>query len=344
MTEIAANAGINYPYTAIDLTAQIARIPNTYGDLQQEGLFQSTFLSTTYVEIAFQDGQVTVLEADAPGRPGPVLGVESENGVILRIPHIPHKAVIKPKDLQDKFEFGSGRRVLKGVETATANALNGLRRNHGQTFELLRWGALKGVLASGKGATLYNFFQVFGVTKKVIDLKLDNPATDVLAKCQEIRQYVEVTLKGETMNGLRCKIDQSLFNKLVVHPNVEKFFIGHQAAMALVANIEKNEFPFGGIIWQVNNQVVSNIDGAPVKFIDAGKGIVYPTGTTNMFRTYYGAAHHIQMVNTVAPEIFVSAEVLPHGQGVELQSQSNPLPICQRPDLLVEVMSSPPTP
>lgn len=340
MPEVVATDGFDYPYTAADLTAEINRVPNLWGDLQEEGLFPGEYPTTTTVEIQFEDGRVTVLEADEPGRAGPGALMETQNGVILKIPHIPHFAYIRPKDLQDRWVFESGRKRLCGMEDANAKRLLALRRNHAQTLELLRWGALKGVLASGLGTVLYDFFEVFKIQKKVIDLALDNAATDVHAKCLEIRKHFEENLKGETMSGIRCKVSPELFFKLTSHPNVEKYYIQWQGAQALQGQIERLVFPFGGITWEVNYRVVSNIKGQAVKFIDAGKGVAYPVGTMETFRTHFGPAHHIAMVNTESPEVFVSPEILKHGQGVELMSQSNPLPLCQRPDLLVEVFSN----
>lgn len=331
---------INYPYNAIELTGEVNRVPNVWGDLQAEKLFGSEYPTTTMVEIQFQDGVVTVLEADERGSPGVESTIETQNGVILKIPHIPHMGRIKPEDLQDRWVFESGQRRLMTVADATSKKLLQLRRNHAQTLELLRWGALKGQLVTGLGKVLYDFFEVFKVTKKTFDLKLDDDTTDVLAICDQIRQYMETHLLGEMMNGVRCKVAPDLFRKLVTHPNVEKFFIQWQGAQALLAASEKRDFTFGGITWEQNFHTVSNLKGQPVKFIANGKGIAYPAGTADTFKTFFGPAHHIAMVNTAGAEVFVSPEVLKHGQGVELLSQSNPLPVCQRPELLVEVFSN----
>lgn len=331
---------INYPYNAIDLTGQINRVPNVWGDLQDEKLFGAEFPNTIMVEIQFQDGVVTVLETDERGSTGAESTIETQSGVILKIPHIPHMGRIKPEDLQDRWVFESGQRRLMTAADATSKKLLQLRKNHAQTLELLRWGALKGQLVTGLGKVLYDFFEVFKVTKKTFDLKLDVTTTDVLAICDEIRQYMELRLQGESMNGVRCKVSPGLFRKLVTHPNVEKFYIQWQGAQALLAASEKREFSFGGIIWEQNSHTVSNIKGAPVKFVADGKGIAYPAGTSDTFKTFFGPAHHIAMVNTAGTEVFVSPEVLKHGQGVELLSQSNPLPVCQRPELLVEVYSN----
>lgn len=330
---------INYPYNAIELTGEVNRVPNVWGDLQGESLFSNEYPVSIMVEIKFQDGVVTVLETDERGSTGPESTIETQKGVILKIPHIPHMGRIKPEDLQDRYIFESGRRLMTAAD-ATAKKLVQLRRNHAQTLELLRWGALKGQLVTGMGKVIYDFFEVFGVTKKSFDLHLDSDDTDVEEICDDIRQYLETRLLGESMDGIRCKISPVLFRKLTRHPSVEKYYLQHIDATKLLGDRVKRVFEFGGIVWEQNFHTVSNLAGQPVKFVADGKGIAYPTGTSDTFKTFFGPAHHIAMVNTAGAEVFVSPEILKHGLGVELLSQSNPLPVCQRPELLVEVFSN----
>lgn len=82
------------------------------------------------------------------------------------------------------------------------------------------------------------------------------------------------------------------------------------------------------------------MSGKAVDFVEPGTGIAYPTGTRKMFVTYFGPAYHVATVNTPSPQVFITSEILKHGAGVELRAQSNPLPVCTRPELLVKVISN----
>ena len=84
------------------------------------------------------------------------------------------------------------------------------------------------------------------------------------------------------------------------------------------------------------------INGVPTTapFWAAKTGTAYPAGTMQMFRTYDAPANDIRFVNTVGQEIYVSPEILDHGQGVELKSESNALAVCRRPEALVQLISS----
>ena len=59
-----------------------------------------------------------------------------------------------------------------------------------------------------------------------------------------------------------------------------------------------------------------------------------------MFKTWDAPANDIRYVNTRGQPIYVSPRVLEHGQGLELLSQSNTLPVVRRPQATVQITSS----
>jgi hypothetical protein len=58
------------------------------------------------------------------------------------------------------------------------------------------------------------------------------------------------------------------------------------------------------------------------------------------FKTWFAPANDIRFVNTVGEEIYISPEVLKHGEGIELKSESNPLAVPKRPEVLVEISAA----
>jgi hypothetical protein len=59
-----------------------------------------------------------------------------------------------------------------------------------------------------------------------------------------------------------------------------------------------------------------------------------------MFETWDVPANDLRNANMIGQEIWVSTEMLRHGGGVEIKSESNPLPICKRIEALVEIHTS----
>lgn len=327
---------INYPFTAIDLTSEINRLDNVWGMLQQLGLFPGQGVSTTMVEIAMEDGRLKILAAEERGAPGSQGRIDPEKSIILKVPSFPHDETIKPEDLQDRFVFGSNRQQRRSVQTETAKKLARLRQLHALTLEYLRMGALKGEIVDGRNRTIYDLFDVFQIQKKVVYFDFEDDDSDIMGAIEAVLGHMEDHLRGETMDGARAIVSPEFFLKLRQHPKVEKFFLNWQAATAL-AGRETGDFELGGLRFRSYRATATDMTGASRRFVTADKGHAYPTGTTDAHETYFAPAHHVAMANTLGTEIFVSPEILKHGRGVELHSESNPLPVWKAPELLVEL-------
>jgi hypothetical protein len=110
-------------------------------------------------------------------------------------------------------------------------------------------------------------------------------------------------------------------------------------------NMWGREFKFANILFReyygtapVRANATASITST--KFWADNTGSAYPVGTTNMFRTYDGPAHDLRQANKLGTEVWISPKILDHGAGIELKSQSNPLPIVRRPEAVVQILSS----
>jgi len=341
-----------FPYTATDLTEQINRIPNSYGLLRAMGLFgDGTPVVSTTVEIRIEDGVLRVLPAKERGAPGTVGQRETGTSIFLSVPHFPSLDLITPQDIQNMMIVIARTKRPATVEDELAKRLLNIRRNHDITLEYLRMGALKGLILDGDGTTLYDLYDVFGINKVTVDFALGTDDTDVIAKCDQVYHSIADNLKGETMTGVEVLVDGGFFNRLIQHPNVEKYWTSNQLGVAEFAKMRRAElgqswgrtFEFQQIIWtEYRGSAPVKAAGAAtsVPFIAANYGHAYPTGTQNAFETFFAPADDIRFVNTPGENIYISPEILKHGEGIELKSQSNPLPIVKRPELLVEIHTS----
>jgi hypothetical protein len=335
-------------YSNQELTEQVNRIPNTYGLLNDINLFPSESISTRVVEIRFEDGIISVLEAKPVASPGQTIEDVPGKSIFLEIPYFPVIDNILPSDVQGFNDIINGRKELRNLDTEIVKKLRKIRGSHGITREFIRLGALKGHIRDGKGRTLHNLFNAFGVTKKVISFGLGVATTDIIEKCQELATHMAENLKGETMTRAEVVVSGSFFNKFTQHAKVEKFWLNSQNALQL-ANTQRDgaaryfgrQFEFQNVLFReyVGQMPVRNASGQLISepIIEAGKGHAYPAGTSDTFKTYDGPVHHMDRVNEPGEEIFISTEMLKHGEGVEMKSQSSPLAVVRRPELLVEV-------
>lgn len=342
----------NFPYTDIELTEQLNRLPNSFGLIRALGLFPDETCRSRYVEIRIEDGVLVTLSAEEPGAPGNQIERGTGSSIIIKIPHIPQgPELITPGDLQGILDQTGRIKEPKTFAKELAKRLGIIRGSHDQTLEYLRLGALKGVILDGKGRILYDLYVVFNITKKTVDFKLGTAGTSILDKCEEVLDHILTNLKGETSTGVEAIVSGSFFSRLIQHPKVEKYWLQTQAAGTL-ATLERSSlggnwgrvFEFGNVLLREykGTTPVRNAAGLIISEANVadGKGHAYPVGTTNTARTLRGPAHHIDYVNQAAPEVVVTQEPIKHGGGWELKSQSNLLPIWKRPETLVELISS----
>lgn len=345
------------PYTDVDLTEEVNRVPNTFGLLNALNVAPSEGKASKYVRIEFRDGEIYVLAAKDRGGPADVGGEESENGIILEIPHFPHLDKISVDDVDGQLEVINGQITPASIDRELTRKLVTIRQKHSITREYVRLGMLKGLIKDGRGRTLYDLYDVFGITKKTIDFALGTAGTNIREKCEELSDYVMSNLRGETMTGVEAIVDTKFFGKLIAHEKVEKFWVQAQNA-GLHTRLERERlggnwgrvFEFGEITWREykGGLPVRNGNGEVIteKNVADNTGHAYPAGTQSMFRTFDGPFYHMNRVNQAPSEgdvgepILITTKELDHGEGYEIKSQSNVLAVCKQPECQVEVITS----
>lgn len=341
-----------FPFDSVTLTEEVNLIANDYGMLNALNLFPSEPITTTVVGIHRVGNQLRVLPAMPRGARGAEQPADKENIFYLEVPHFPVPDAIGPADIQNKAAIVAGRPVPMTVEMATMKKLIKLRRRHGITREYLRFAALKGLVKDGNGRTLVDLYAFFGITKTTIDLELGTAGTNIVGKLEDIRTSVLTNAAGDTVSRVEAVIGSSLMGRLLQHPKFEKYWLNTPAALEIM-KLERTNLgqDFGRTIDTGTLLLRESVGQVPVKNPGTGAienealmattlGIAYPAGTSDMFTTYDAPPHHIDHVNQPGEEIFISEKILDHGEGIELKSQSNALPIVKRPEALVEIISS----
>jgi hypothetical protein len=344
---------LSFPYTATDLTEQVNVIPNRYGLMQELGLFPAEGSTSTLVEIRYENKTLRVLPAKERGSPSTPMLSETGKTIFVEIPHFPAQDLITPKDLQDILVVAGRTKRHITLEEEVAKRLLSIRNTHAITREWVRASALQGVITDGNGATIYNLNQVFGITPTTVDFLLGTPSSDVIGFCQQIWQSVTTNLHGEVMNAIEAIVDPTFFNKLIEHANVAKYWLQAEQAVNIAnmvrrerqGNMWGREFYFQNILFREYYGTAPIKSGSPpsitsTPFWAQGTGTAYPIGTMNMFRTFDGPANDLRFVGEIGSEIYVSPKILDHGKGIELESESNPLAICKRPEALVQILTS----
>jgi hypothetical protein len=321
-------------FDLVALTAAINKIPNSYGRIEQLGLMPVEGVRARTIIIEEMNGVLNLLPTMPVGAPA-TLGTQAKRKVrSFVIPHIPHEDVVLPEEVQGLRAFGS-ENDLEALSSLIAKKLQTMRNKHAITLEHLRMGALKGVILDADGSTLYNLYTEFGVTAKVVNFALTTAGTEVLLKVLEVKRHVEDNLRGEFMTGIYCLCSPGFFDALTTHPKVKEAYQRWQQGQILFTD-NRNGFTFGGIAFEEYRGQATDVAGTVRKFIADDEAQFFPLGTGSTFRTYFAPADFNETANTVGLPLYAKQAPRKFERGTDLHTQSNPLPICLRPEVLVK--------
>jgi len=325
-------------FNMTSLTQAINILPNRYGRVGQLGLFTDKGVRTRTIIVEEQNGVLNLLPTLPVGAPGTQNKLGKRIVRTFSVPHIPLDDAILPSEYEGIREFGSETN-MKALAGVMNDHLQAARTKFDITLEHLRMGALKGIILDADGSTLYNLYTEFEISPETQDFDLDStsPVVDVAAKCRAVIRYIEDNLKGEVMSGVRCLCDATFFDALISHPSVVAVYQNWSGAAVLAGVDPRKGFTFAGITFEEYRGVATDKDGNSRLFIASGNGHCFPEGTQQSFNTIYAPGDFIETVNTIGIPLYSKQEARKFNRGIDLHIQSNPLPICYRPAILVKV-------
>src|ERR671918_555757 len=285
-------------FSMVALTDAINKMPYVPGRIGQLGLFREQGVSTTSVMIEEREGSLNLVETTARGAPAIQNTTNKRKARSLVVPHIA---------LED---------------TILAH---------------LRIGAIKGQILDADGtAVIYDLFTEFGVTAYTeIDFDLDNatPAPGaVKKKCHDIRRKIEDELGVVPYDHIHAMCGPDFFDDLITHPEVEKAYERWLDGAFLRQGQARGSFEYAGILFEEYRGKVGSVD-----FTDASKAYFFPVGVPGLFRQYNAPADFVETANTIGlPRYAKQAVDQQFARWVMLHVQSNPLPICTRPRVLIK--------
>ncbi|WP_279358180.1 major capsid protein [Methylobacterium indicum] len=338
-------------FSASALTGNITLVPNAYGRINALGLFRPEPIATTTVTVILENGVLNLLPTRPRGAPASLGTRGRQKPKAFPVPHIPHEDSVLATDVQNMLALTPNG--IAGLETVLGflnRKLIVMRNKHAITLEKLRMDALKGVIRDYDGSVILDLFAAFGVTQQVVDFTLGTSSTDVLGKCQDVTGYMEDNLLGETMTGVHALASPEWFRKLTTHASVKEAYKYYQSGPQILREDVRKGFTFGGITFEEYRGSASYVqeDGTtsvPERFIPAGDVRFFPLGTTDTFTNYWAPPDFWSAVNQAPAigdaEVFVAPlEPKKFGKGMDIHTESNPLPLVKRPALLVRGTTS----
>ncbi|SNR45259.1 major capsid protein [Puniceibacterium sediminis] len=320
-------------FTIIELTRALENIPFKPAILSGSSLFSPRGVRSRTVVIESRDGTLSLIPFSERGSAAEQQVPERRDMRAFVCRQFKKQDVLWASEIQGIRDFGS-ESATQQVQSEVARKLGRLRQDAEATFEYHLLNGIQGIVKDPKdSATVINYFTEFAITPATeIDFDLDNatPGSGALRKrCQALIESVEDSMGGLAAGAVqvRAECGSAFFADLIAHKEVRETYLNTAAAADLRGRVA-DEVSFGGISFR-------RYRGGAGFGVPTDKAFFYPEGVEGLFEIYHAPADTFETVNTLGLPLY--ARTIPdrdRDEWVRLEIESNPLPICTRPQVL----------
>lgn len=327
------------PFEIVDLTEELLLVPNTWGLVNELGIFNSESVTQHTINVESTSGTLALLTDTFRGVRNNVNRDETRSIYAFSIPHFTLDDQVSPQDLQGKRAYGSDQADTESA--VIARKLARIRRNHAVTMEYARCHALTtGTVYAPNGTVAGNYYSSFGITRKEVDFVLGTSTTEITAKIEEVVAHIQDNqLDGDTISSVVAICSPEWFAKLIAHPQIKDAYRYYSSSQEPLRNRLGSgvyrRFVHGGVEFI---EYRGSYNGA--RLIPAGDAYFLPMGTQDTFMSYFSPANKLSLVNTLGQEAYVFQYRDARDEGFTLQSETNQLHLLRRPATVVRAYSS----
>lgn len=326
-------------FSLMRMTDAINKRPFIPGRIGAMGIFRETGMDTLSAAIEEKEGVLYLVPAKARGSDPTQNIKEGRKLRQLTAVHLPVGDRLMADEVQGVRAFGS-ENAVESISAKVMEKLDTMVTSIQATLEHMRVGAIKGRVMDSDGVTvLYNLFTEFGISEPAVtNFDLGSHADGALRKtCAGVVRTMQDALGNAPISGVHAICGNLFFDELLSDAEVRDSY--KQTPMAQVLRegfVYPNglkiygAFEFGGIVFE---NYRGSIGGTP--FVDDDECHMFPVGVPDLFRIQFAPANYVQTVNTIGLPVYAKTTPDQKDRWVDIDVQSNPLPYCTRPRVLM---------
>lgn len=327
----------NGDYALEDFTQVVNKVPRTWNILDNYISVNEFGVTTETVQVDVVTERTETFGDSRRGGQRNSVGAESYVTKHLSTTFFTLDGAVQPSDIQNLRMVGTEQSPMT-EEAAIEKISTRIMRFHSALRTKAIVEAIKGTNYVPNGTTeAYNYYSVFGVTKKQIPFDLANPATDPISKIEEGIAHIQDTANdgGDSYNML-VLCSPEFFSALLANDILHTSFMYYQSTQEPLrdrqgGNSIVRRFTYGGAEFVEYRGAFS----ATGQMIPAGKAYMMPVGVEGMFNIAYSPADHLDYVNTVGEKAYLWVERTP--RRASIQSETAFIAYNTRPELVVEL-------
>lgn len=323
-----------------DYTQELLLIPNTWGLINELGIFQTESVAQHTITVEAIEGTLGLIRDQFRGTRANANKNDNRKMYAFSIPSFPLDDSILPEDIQGKRAFGQSD-AAETEAAVIARKLARIRQNHSVTLEAARAQAITtGTIYAPNGTVTGNYYTAFGITRKEVDFVLGTAGTEVLEKSEEGLAHIQDNIRdGSVVNEVVVLCSPEFFSKLIKQAGVKESYKYYTSTQEPTRNRLGTglyrRFVHGSVTYI---EYRGSYNGS--RLIPAGDAYMLPMGTSDTFVSYFSPANKFDFVNTLGEEAYVWTYRDPKGSKIEIESEHNAIHVLRRPQAIVRCFSS----
>lgn len=200
--------------------------------------FDSKVATSTTINLLKTGRSVSVLEPQSVGNPN-APKYKDEDMKPVNLARFPYETTITQEEL-GKLAISDGKLSPVKLAEKTTEHMIDHKDNRTETLIHMAYGAIKGKVITGKGTTLVDFYNLFGLTRHEVTLELHSATEDVPKKLIGLYKHLKAAAKesGTRTQGIKVRIDGDSIRMILGHPKVLEN--GGEAAKSRLMGFENN--------------------------------------------------------------------------------------------------------
>ncbi len=317
-------------FDLVSLTKSINRIPINPGRIGELGIFAPVGIRTTTAVIEEMNHKIALVAQSRRGGPGIVTSPAKRTATPIEVGHIQLDGGLDADDILGVRAFGSETQESVWA-TLVNDELARMKRSIDVTREYKRVGALHGLILDSDGSTLQSLYTLFGITETTVTFAFSSATTNIRALCLSVLREIDKAIEGSAVvTEVRAICGATWFNALIDHALVKAVWANWEAAQDRLGGDPRKGFKFGGITFEEYTATVSGVD-----FVNTSQARFFPIGQ-GLYEEYFAPADYVETAGTMGQEFYGKSAIRHMEKGIDMEAQSNPLPIAFFPLSLVK--------
>ena len=327
-------------FTVRSVTEAVDRVDYQPQALGQMGIFTARPIRQENIFIDRRNRALTLIPASPRGAAPYQLDPAKRDAVPFKTARLAKASTIYATEIAGVRAFGQ-QAAVETMQGEVALRLGMLRQDMELTHEHHRLGAIQGVVLDADGVTVIeDYFDALGIAKPaVVNFELDIATTDVRGKATDVARAMARASRGAISSGttIHALVGDEFYDKLVKHPNVEKFYLNRPGRDISTEGGAFETFEFARIAW---HNYRGTDDGTTVA-IPSDEARFFPVGAPGVFvKAIAPADEYVDHVGELGRDVYarqygayVAGSDSPK-VGQVIQVDSYPLYMCLIPEVL----------